>query len=270
MSFKKTGVNYYNDKLFKCLLQDNGKYFVELRNGVRIELSETDYNAIVGDLPSVNGVVYYQETLLSKIRSTKNGYVVEFINGNQFPISNDDFITLVEDDFVAIGQTYYNKAVIDKLFTTPKGYYVQLANGETVKVSSADYYSVLWGLQLVAVKGDTELFGEAVSSLQEDIEIIGDKVFGISNYVTGYTGFSDTTDEQSGNYVALQLVMPSTATANISVIGASATSVKMGDNGMFVARIGEDTNKVLAEITNNGETISAIYNLQGVLLGEAD
>ena len=36
MSFKKVGINYISDKLLKCLLQDGSKYYVELKNGIRI------------------------------------------------------------------------------------------------------------------------------------------------------------------------------------------------------------------------------------------
>lgn len=52
---------------------------------------------------------------------------------------------------------------------------------------------------------DAELFGKTVSDLQEDIVVKDNGISGTLKNVTGYTGFSGKTSEQSGHYLALKI-----------------------------------------------------------------
>lgn len=106
--------------------------------------------------------------------------------------------------------------------------------------------------------------GLTTSDLQADIEINGTTISGTSNYVTGYTGFSGDTDEQSGNYLALH------------VKGVNCDSMKAGldpsqGTGMFTIPNNEDDVVLLLnpdveqtfviQLTRDGETTEIEYTL---------
>lgn len=139
MSFKKVGINYINDKLFKCMLQSGGKYFVELRNGVRIPVSQEDYGTLIEDLVVVNGVAYADLSLIASCKAVDGGYIVEFANGNQFTITQANYEALVAAGFCAIGDTYYNPAQIDKLYEANGEYFAQFKNCQTKTITEEEY-----------------------------------------------------------------------------------------------------------------------------------
>ena len=81
-----------------------------------------------------------------------------------------------------------------------------------------------------------ELYGKAVTALQEDMSLVGNTVYGKSKYVTGYTGFSGDTDEQQGNYLAFNVTAVTGATVKMRLIGGMhedswATCGVVGDGG---------------------------------------
>lgn len=50
----------------------------------------------------------------------------------------------------------------------------------------------------------TDVLGKYVSALQSGVSVDDHEVTGTLKYVTGYTGFSGKTEEQSGNYLVLR------------------------------------------------------------------
>lgn len=61
--------------------------------------------------------------------------------------------------------------------------------------------------------GGVELFGTAVSTLQDNVAVDGNFIVGTLKYKEGYTGFSSDTDLQEGNFLAVQWSSPA---ANIT------------------------------------------------------
>lgn len=86
----------------------------------------------------------------------------------------------------------------------------------TVKVTTET--TVADATLTVAVPNDTEAasiqstVGKAVSDLQKELAVDGLKVTGTSNYVKEFTWFSNKTEDQQGNYIALKLETDATGT----------------------------------------------------------
>lgn len=147
MSFNKIGNGYYNNDLCKCLLSIGGAYFVELKNGVKVNISKDDYDAMADGLLSVNGVKYCDPTLVASAKHIGAKYIVEFSNGNQFSISQSDYEGLIAAGFVAIGDIYYNPDDIDKVYAVAGGYFAEMVNGQKVVMTEEEYDAIVGGDQ---------------------------------------------------------------------------------------------------------------------------
>lgn len=145
MSFKKVGINYISDKLLKCLLQDGSKYYVELKNDIRIPVAQADYEAIATDLVVVNGVAYADLSVIASCKQLVGGYIVEFANGNQLTTTELNFNALVAAGFCAIGDTYYNPSQIHKLYEADGAYFAVMANGQRVGMTEEEYEAIVGG-----------------------------------------------------------------------------------------------------------------------------
>lgn len=143
MSFNKIGNGYYNSDLCKCLLAIGGAYFVELKNGVKVNISKDDYDAMADGLLSVNGVKYCDPTLVASAKHIGAKYIVEFSNGNQFSISQSDYEGLIAAGFVAIGDIYYNPDDIDKVYAVAGGYFAEMVNGQKVVMTEEEYDAIV-------------------------------------------------------------------------------------------------------------------------------
>lgn len=88
--------------------------------------------------------------------------------------------------------------------------------------------------------------------------------------MTGYTGFSSKVDEQSGNYIALDIVPKSGFPESLTVEvkgGTSGPSKLLQSDHQVVLKI-KDTNKqsILIKATSNGATETKEYSLTGLTL----
>ena len=92
-------------------------------------------------------------------------------------------------------------------------------------------------------------------------------ISGTLNYVTGYTGFSSKVDEQSGNYIALDIAPKSGFPESLTVEVKNGTSKLLQSDHQVVLKI-KDTNKqsILIKATNKGATETKEYLLTGVTL----
>ncbi len=85
--------------------------------------------------------------------------------------------------------------------------------------------------------------------------------------MTGYTGFSSKVDEQSGNYIALDIAPKSGFPESLTVEVKGGTSKLLQSDHQAVLKI-KDTNKqsILIKATNKGATETKEYLLTGVTL----
>ena len=116
--------------------------------------------------------------------------------------------------------------------------------------------------------GEAVLFGKAVNELQSDMVVADDEVTGTLKHVTGYTGFSSNTSEQSGNYLALKIeAEPAEAETVVELVGGTKGPVALDDDMNIVLLIkNKDTQSIKVTATHNGESITKIYGLSGLTL----
>lgn len=126
-------------------------------------------------------------------------------------------------------------------------------------------YSAILGVE--AEEPATVIKGKAVSTLQDDV-IVNDKfIKGTLKYVTGYTGFSNVTAEQSGNYLALKFEASTGATTTVQLSGQEAVTL---DNDMnCVLRVTSKDQKLKVTTTLGNDTVVKTFSLAGLVLETA-
>lgn len=118
-----------------------------------------------------------------------------------------------------------------------------------------------------------DLFGKDCDDLQEDIAIANGAITGTLKYVTGYTGFSSKTSEQSGNYIALKVT---NATADEIYVGLSPSASgkelnKLDPDGMIVLQVtNKDEQVVRVETVTAGIHDGFSLDLSEVVCEEAN
>lgn len=131
---------------------------------------------------------------------------------------------------------------------------------------------------LISLSADTngltgDLLGKSVGDLQSNVAISGDVVTGTLKYVTGYTGFSGATAEQSGNYLALHF----SSTDAGAVITCQMFNgdhpdrvVTLDEDGIIICRVPNNdcVLKVTATVEGTGSTIKT-YSFSGLTLTPA-
>lgn len=113
------------------------------------------------------------------------------------------------------------------------------------------------------IPADKDLFGKVIGDLQNSITIGDDGITGTLKYVTGYTGFDDNPEMQSGNY----LVLHNTANVDGAKISVKVTqSVDLNDDGIIVLRIADkDTQTVTITVSKEGyDSVTKEYSLSGL------
>ena len=125
------------------------------------------------------------------------------------------------------------------------------------------------------ITGNTDLLGKKASDLQSNI-VINDTTMSISGtlkHVTGYTGFSSNVDEQSGNYIALNVDpeagFPESMTVEVKN-GTSGPSKITAEDHQVVLKIKDTaTQGIIIKATNNGSEVTKEYNFVGLTLQSA-
>lgn len=119
-----------------------------------------------------------------------------------------------------------------------------------------------------------DLLGKDVTDLQEDIEIDPDEgtIEGTLKHVTGYTGFSGTAAEQSGNYLALHCeALPEADSITVELIGGTVGHpVTLDADGLIVLRITDnETQKIRVTAWKDGASVVQTYDLSGLTLEDS-
>lgn len=120
-----------------------------------------------------------------------------------------------------------------------------------------------------ATDSDGSLLGKDASDLQENIVIGNNYIAGTLKYVTGYTGFSGTTAEQSGNYVALKCEATDGASISIEIVGGYSGAVTLDSDGLWVGKIANNNQSIKIVATKNGQSNTRVFNLLGLGLESA-
>ena len=113
-----------------------------------------------------------------------------------------------------------------------------------------------------------DLSGKSSSELQANVTVNANNIVsGTINYVTGYTGFSTETSQQSGNYLALQF----TAADDVELYGevtgtGNSEPSKLGENGILVVRLSSNTQMIKIYAFEGNKSTIIIYRLTGLTL----
>lgn len=127
-------------------------------------------------------------------------------------------------------------------------------------------------ITVAPITGDADLLGKKAADLQSNI-VVNDKTMNISGtlkHVTGYTGFSSKVDEQSGNYIALNVDpasgFPESMTVEVKN-GTSGPSKLTAEDHQVVLKIKDAaTQGIVIKATNKGAEVTKEYKLRGLTL----
>lgn len=120
---------------------------------------------------------------------------------------------------------------------------------------------------------ESMLLGKAAAELQSSIVIEEDEIVGTLNYVTGYTGFSNVTADQEGNYLALKVstVPENGVTTTVELVGGTKGPVTLDDDRNIVLRItNKDTQSIKVVATKDKQSITKTYGLTGLTLASSE
>lgn len=124
---------------------------------------------------------------------------------------------------------------------------------------------------LEPVDGEVSLFNKTADDLQADIVIGEDSISGTLKYVTGYTGFSSSVSEQSGNYLALKFdPTPVDAEVTVEIVGGTKGPVTLDEDKMWVGLIKSTSQKVKVTVTSGKDVKEATYSLSNLTLTPAE
>lgn len=114
----------------------------------------------------------------------------------------------------------------------------------------------------------SDLFGKAVTDLQENIVVSDNTIAGTLKHVAGYTGFSGNVEEQTGNYIALHCNVPGAPNATITV-QHTKDPVKLDSDKVIVIKVTAGrTIKVTAKAKGLG-TVQKEFSLTGLTLNDS-
>lgn len=145
-------------------------------------------------------------------------------------------------------------------------------SGALIKPFSAIAVEQIWVAGFITEGEDptTSILGKNVADLQEDILIDDRAIEGSLKYVTGYTGYSETTELQSGNFLALKFTPAAGATTTVELLGGSAGPVTVDPStNNVVVRVANNNQKIKVVSTVNGESVTKTYSLRLLELEKA-
>ena len=130
------------------------------------------------------------------------------------------------------------------------------------------------GVAIEPEDSDTEVLGKYVSALQTGVEIADGLVTGTLKHVTGYTGFSGATEEQSGNYLAMRVdTDDNTDVITVELIGGTVGHpVTLDSDRNIVIRITDPIHQKIRVVVTNADgtdTQTYLYKLYRLNLEEA-
>ena len=127
-------------------------------------------------------------------------------------------------------------------------------------------------ITVTPITGEDDLLGKKAADLQSNI-VINDNTMNISGtlkHVTGYTGFSSKVDEQSGNYIALNVDpasgFPESMTVEVKNGTSGPSKLTSADHQVVLKIKDAATQGIIIKATNKGAEVTKEYKLTGLTL----
>ena len=108
---------------------------------------------------------------------------------------------------------------------------------------------------------DETVIGETVRDMQNHVTVFGDKVAGTLNYLAEVEDVHD-----AGNFLALNVVIPSDASATAQLTGGSAASISSGNNAFAIT---SSTKTLTIVVSRSSESMTKVFDLTGLNLKSA-
>lgn len=126
-------------------------------------------------------------------------------------------------------------------------------------------------LTVEAPSNTDNVLGKLASDLQNNVILSGDNITGTLKYVSGFTGYSEDTALQEGNYLALKInAAPIDVVVTAELLGSSEASKKIGADGVATFRITNTASQSIKVTAIMGrETTIKTYGLSGLKLETA-
>lgn len=102
--------------------------------------------------------------------------------------------------------------------------------------------------------------------MQENVVVGDSAITGTLKYVTGYTGFSSTVSEQSGNYLVLHCVDAEADSITVEVVGGTSGPVTLDEDGIIIDRIASTEQSIRVVSTKDGVETVKTFSLTGLTL----
>ena len=107
--------------------------------------------------------------------------------------------------------------------------------------------------------------------MQSNVEVDDSEITGTLHYVTGYTGFSSETADQSGNYLALKFDYNDGATTTVEIVGGTKGAVTLDEDKNWVGLIKDKSSQSIKVVSTMGEdTVTKTFGLTGLTLEAAE
>lgn len=111
------------------------------------------------------------------------------------------------------------------------------------------------------------MFGKSVTDLQTGVSVGNAAITGTLHNITGYTGFSSKTEQQSGHYLAIHASSEDADSITVELVGGTSGPVTLDEDGIIVLLIADkDTQSVRVIATKGSATKTLNYSLTGVTL----
>lgn len=130
-------------------------------------------------------------------------------------------------------------------------------------------------ITVAPITGDDDLLGKKAADLQSNI-VVNDNtmnIYGTLKHVTGYTGYSSKVDEQSGNYIALNVDpasgFPESMTVEVKNGTSSPSKLTEADHHVVLKIEDAATQRIVIKATNKGAEVTKEYKLTGLTLQQA-
>lgn len=112
-----------------------------------------------------------------------------------------------------------------------------------------------------------DILGKTVDELQDDIEIEDDAVSGTLLYIDDYTGFSEDTDLQVGNFLAIHAEVP-----YVDDVEITCEDGVVLDSGVIVIRVTDKSTQTVTVVASKEgcESVTRELTLDGLTCEEDD
>lgn len=103
--------------------------------------------------------------------------------------------------------------------------------------------------------------------MQTNVVVGQNAITGTLKYVTGYTGFSEDPELQSGNYIALKLDTDVDATITVELVGGESGPVTLDTDKNIVIRVTDPLTQTIKATATSGTKVDVLtYSLASMTL----